>query len=57
MTDEKKVVTMPVTLLRNYRPADGEKTLAGTKLELPIKEAKGLIEAGIAERADPLPEA
>lgn len=58
MTDEKKAAgTMPVLLLKNYRPADGNKTLAGTKMDLPIKEARGLIEAGIAERADPLPEA
>ena len=54
MADEKK---MAVLLKRNYRPEDGEKTLAGTLIELPIKEARGLIENGIAERADPLPSA
>lgn len=54
MADEKK---MAVVLNRNYKPADGEKTPAGTTLELPIKEARGLIEVGIATRADPLPEA
>ena len=58
MNDEKKPAgTMPVLLLKNYRPENGEKTIAGTTLDVPVKEAHGLIKAGIAERADPLPEA
>ena len=56
MADEKKASgSMPVLLLKNYRPETGDKTPAGVTIELPIKEAHGLIKAGIAERADPLP--
>jgi hypothetical protein len=52
MAPEKKLT--PVTLLRDYWP-ETERVVAGTKLHLPIAEAKRLIEAGVAERADPLP--
>lgn len=49
--------TLAVRLLRNYR-AEGEgteKRSPGEELELPIREAKRVIELGIAERNDPLP--
>ncbi len=46
----------PVKLLRNYRPENAsEKIAAGSSVELPLDVAKKLIELGIAERADDLP--
>lgn len=47
--------THPVLILRGYWPQDGgEKLSAGTKVELPIEEAREVIKAGIAQRADEL---
>lgn len=53
MAPEMKKLT-PITLLRDYWP-ETERVKAGTKMDLPVAEAKRLIEAGVAERADPLP--
>jgi hypothetical protein len=57
----------PVKLLRNYRPAGkftigGEdpteeqqaKVLAGTSIEVPVEEARSVIDKGIATRNDPI---
>lgn len=45
----------PVRLIRDYWAKEDERTPAGTILELPTADAKRLIEAGVAERADPMP--
>lgn len=45
----------PVTLIRDYWPEEDKRIAAGTTLEMPAAEAKRLIAAGVAERADPLP--
>ncbi len=51
------VPMFPVILKRGYYPMDGSAKLAeGKKVELPIEEARRLIESGIAARADALPE-
>lgn len=50
-----KVKLAPVKLLRDYWPKENERIEAGTVLDLPTADAKRLIEAGVAERADPLP--
>lgn len=55
--DGKSDKTLPVKLVRGYFPLDGgDKLPPGTETELPLDEAKGLIEAGIAVRADKLPD-
>lgn len=47
--------THPVLILRGYFPQDGGAKLPkGTKVELPLEEAREIIKAGIAERADEL---
>ena len=49
--------TLPVKMVRGYWPLDGGVKLpAGTETELPLDEAKSLIEDGIAVRNDKLPE-
>ena len=46
----------PVKILRGYWPKDGSGKLApDTEVELPIAEARWLIESGLAVRADELP--
>lgn len=52
-----KIPTFPVRILRGYFPKDGGEKLepSDEAVELPIAEARYLIESGIAERADPLP--
>ncbi len=53
---KNQVVMFPVRILRGYWPMDGGKKLEpDTEVELPIAEARHLIESGIAERADALP--
>ena len=52
MNDKPK--TVPVMLLRDYWP-ETERVAAGTKIDLPSAEARRLIDAGVAGRADPLP--
>ena len=47
--------TAPVKLIRDYWPEEDKRIAAGTKLDMPTADAKRLIEAGVAERADPLP--
>ena len=53
MNDKSK--TTPVKLLRDYWPEENNRVLAGEVVELPSAEARRLIDAGVAERADPLP--
>ena len=49
----KKVPSFPVRLKRGYYPMDGGAKLSeGKEIELPIEEARRLIEAGIAVRND-----
>ncbi|WP_429807285.1 hypothetical protein [Ensifer sp. B1-9] len=53
MTEAKKSV--PVRLVYDVWFQDGERTAAGAVVSLGLEEAKALIAAGKAERADPLP--
>ncbi|WVT75234.1 hypothetical protein QM996_09180 [Sinorhizobium chiapasense] len=53
MTEIKKSV--PVRLVYDVWFRDGERTAAGAVVSLGLEEAKALIAAGKAERADPLP--
>ena len=67
-TDEAsgKRRTMPVKIVRDYWadedakdewPSPAENRIAaGRVIELAVREARRLIKAGVAERADPLPE-
>lgn len=61
--EKKEVKRFPVLLKHGYFPCDPEwpknpmtgypeKAQAGTKIELPIEEARTIIKAGIAERGD-----
>jgi hypothetical protein len=52
---EAREKTTPVKLLYAVWLEEGKRTPAGTVLEVPVSEAKKLIAAGKAERADPLP--
>lgn len=45
----------PIKLLKDYWDADSRRMKANMIIDLPIKEAKALIEAGKAVRADPMP--
>lgn len=51
----EKAKTAPVTLIRDYWPANDERIPAGTRIDLPVAEARRLIDANVAERADALP--
>lgn len=53
MTEKAKLA--PVKLLRDYWVAEDVRTPTGTVIEVPAVDARKLIEAGAAERADPLP--
>jgi hypothetical protein len=56
VSHEQPIVMFPVRILRGYYPLDGSKKLEpDTEVELPISEARHLIESGIAVRADELP--
>ncbi len=49
------VERFPVKLLTGYVPlAGGDKLPAGSEVDLPADEAKGIINAGLAVRNDPL---
>lgn len=50
-----KAGTVPVKLLYDFWTEE-ERIKKGTILDVPVKTAKELIDAGKAERADPLPE-
>lgn len=47
--------SVPVKLLYDVWLKDDDRTPAGATLDLPVQQAKTLIAAGKAERADPLP--
>lgn len=53
MSDIKKLVS--IRLIYDVWLNEGERTLAGAVVSLCLPEAKSLIAAGKAERADPLP--
>lgn len=45
-----------VKLVRDYWIEDGiDRVRAGELIELPLEEARRLLNAGVAERTDPLP--
>ncbi|WP_164833325.1 hypothetical protein [Sinorhizobium meliloti] len=52
MAEAKKT---PVKLLYDVWFEENKRTPAGTVVEVAVSEAKKLIDAGKAERADPLP--
>lgn len=45
----------PVKLIYDYWPDPDTRRKAGEVIELPLTDAKALIAAGKAERADPMP--
>lgn len=45
----------PVKLIRDYWPEEDKRIEAGATLDMPVADAKRLIAAGVAERADPMP--
>ncbi|OCP36740.1 hypothetical protein [Ensifer sp. LC163] len=54
-TDRPETSGVPIRLLYDVWAEDEQRVPAGTELLVPVKIAKDLIEAGKAERADPLP--
>ncbi len=55
MVDQKKPATAPIRLLRDTWTDEGRIVADGSIIEMPTKDARRLIDAGVAERADPLP--
>ena len=55
--DDKKGAAKqaPIRLLRDTWVGEDRITADGSIIEMPAKDARRLIEAGVAERADPLP--
>jgi len=47
--------TAPVKLFYDFWIKEGERAKAGTVIDLPTAQAKDMIKAGKAERADPMP--
>ena len=54
MADKPEPKT-PVKLFYDYWLTEDARALAGTVIDLPVSQAKALIAAGKAERADPFP--
>lgn len=52
---KNKTPMMPVTLLYDYWFEDDVRTPAGETVDVPVSDARALIAAGKAVRADPLP--
>jgi hypothetical protein len=50
-----KETTTPVLMKYAYWPEEDVRVDAGQVIELPLSQAKALIAAGKAERADPFP--
>lgn len=50
-----KAKVVPVKLIYDVWLEEDQRTPSGTVLDLPLDQARGLIDAGKAERADPLP--
>lgn len=55
MADEKKQVLAQIKLLRDTWVGEDRIKADGKIIEMPAKDARVLIDAGVAERADPLP--
>lgn len=53
--ETKSEAKTPVKLLYAYWIAEDDRVEEGTIIELPVSEARKLIETGKAERADPFP--
>lgn len=53
MADDKKLA--PIRLIRDTWVETKRIVADGSIIEMPAKDARRLIEAGVAERADPLP--
>ena len=53
--DKPEKAGVPIRLLYDVWAEDEQRVPAGTELMVPVKIAKDLIDAGKAERADPLP--
>lgn len=54
MADEKEK-TAPIRLIRDTWVGNERIVADGSIIEMPSKDARRLIDAGVAERADPLP--
>lgn len=54
MADEKPKLA-PIRLIRDTWVGEDRIVADGSVIEMPAKDARALIEAGVAERADPLP--
>jgi len=52
---QKSQKTMPIRLLRDVWVGTDRVRVDGKTIEMPIADARRFIEAGVAERADPLP--
>lgn len=55
MADERKEKTTPIRLLRDTWVGEQRVHADGSVVEWPLADAKRLIAAGVAVRADPLP--
>ncbi|WP_164548805.1 hypothetical protein [Mesorhizobium sp. M7D.F.Ca.US.005.01.1.1] len=55
MADEKPEKLAPIKLIRDTWVGEERIKADGTVINMPAKDARRLIEAGVAERADPLP--
>lgn len=54
MADEKEK-TAPIRLIRDTWVGSERVPADGKVIPMPVKDARRLIDAGVAERADPLP--
>lgn len=54
LTDEKQK-TAPIKLLRDTWFGEDRQVADGSTIHVPVKEARRLIESGVAVRMDPLP--
>ena len=54
MADEKPKLA-PIRLIRDTWVGEDRIVADGSIIEMPAKDARALIEGGVAERADPLP--
>jgi hypothetical protein len=55
MADEKPEKLAPIKLIRDTWVGEERIKADGTVINMPAKDARALIEAGVAERCDPLP--
>lgn len=52
---QEKPKLAPIRLVRDTWVGENRIVADGSIIEMPAKDARALIEAGVAERADPLP--